>query len=136
MKQLFLFLLIVFIPGVVCAQIETDKIIEDRRYILELHPYFRLLDPDRAEIIFRADHTIQAVNWTGTGDWQYVANSNRRFLIQYRGEFQQTGMLIYLNLRGRSNFWGRIWGTGYYAIGDPSDLNPAPVFCYFTGRVQ
>ncbi len=137
MKKLLLtFILMVCIPGVVFAQLETEKIIEDRRYVLELHPYFRVYGPDKVEIILRADQTVQAVNWTGAGDWQYVAKSNHKFLLQYRGEFQETGMSIYLNLRGRSSYFGRIWGTGYYAIGNPSDLKPAPVFCYFIGKAQ
>jgi hypothetical protein len=136
MKKLFMVLIILCLPALVNAQVEVNRVIEDKLYQLELHPYFRLFYPDKAAIILKADHTIQAVNWTGTGDWTYTANSNRRILIQYTGEFDETGMKIYLNLRGRSNFLGRIWGTGFYAIGNPSDPDPAPVLCYFRGSVQ
>ena len=124
-------------PIVVNAQVEVNKVIEDRLYQLEIHPYFTLFNPDKAAIILRANHTVQAVNWTETGsDWTYTANSTRRIIIQYSGEFEETGMKIYLNLKGRSNVLGRMWGTGFYSIGNPSDPNPTPVFCYFRGSVQ
>jgi len=136
MKKLFFILIVLCMPSIVNAQVEVNKVIEDRLYRLELHPYFRLFKPDQAAIILLPDHTVQAVNWTGTGEWSYTANSNRKILIYFNGEFEETGMEIYLNLRGRSNFLGRIWGTGFYSIGDPSDPSPAPVPCYFTGKAQ
>ena len=136
MKKTLLIIILLCIPALANAQMEVNRIIEDNLYELELHPYFRLFYPDKVSIILRADHEVQAVNWTGNGDWTYIANSNRRLLIQYAGEFEETGMKIYLNLKGRSNFVGRIWGTGFYSIGNPSDLDPAPVFCYFKGSVQ
>ena len=136
MKKLFFVLILLCMPIVVNAQVEVNKVIEDRLYQLEIHPYFTLFNPDKAAIILRADHTVQAVNWTGTGDWTYTANSTRRIIIQYSGEFEETGMKIYLNLKGRSNVLGRMWGTGFYSIGNPSDPNPTPVFCYFRGSVQ
>jgi hypothetical protein len=136
MKKLFYALVLLCIPAVVNAQTELNKVIEDRLYQLELHPYFMPFNPDKAAIMLKSDQTVQAVNWTGTGDWTYTANSNRRILIRYSGEFEETRMMIYLNLRGRSNFLGKIWGTGFYAIGNPSDPNPTPVFCYFRGSVQ
>ena len=136
MKKLFCVLILLSMPAVINAQGEVNKVIEDRLYQLEIHPYFRLFNPDKASITLRTDHTVQALNWTGTGDWTYTGNSTRRILIQYSGEFDETEMKIYLNLRGRSNFLGRIWGTGYYSIGNPSDPDPTPVFCYFRGSVQ
>ena len=135
MKRMLFILLVICIPGIVNAQTEVNKVIENRLYQLKLHPYCRLFNPEKASIILLQDNTVEAVNWTGTGTWTYVGNSTRRVLIQYTGEFEDSGILIYLNLKGRSNFLGRIWGTGFYSIGNPSEPSPAPIPCYFTGSV-
>mgnify|MGYP001124653227 CR=1 FL=1 len=42
---LFIVLMILSLPALVNAQVDVNRVIEDKLYQLELHPYFRFFDP-------------------------------------------------------------------------------------------